>query len=105
MCVAASGNHVIPSVIASRDSENLQQGLRTKEVESASHLTVKKSQKADVNGKPFAEDVKSTFVPYVMKVHADGSMQAQEAVISMDNCLSHITGDIIDLFTAAGATL
>jgi hypothetical protein len=71
-CVAANGKHVIPYVITSQDLENPRQRLRKKGIEFRRHLNLKKSQKASVNGKFFAEYVKSTFVPYVMKVRVDG---------------------------------
>jgi hypothetical protein len=62
---------------------------------------MKKSQKVYVNGKSFAEYVKSTFVPHVMKGRVDGGIGEQEAGLLMDNCPSHIAGDVMDFLTAS----
>jgi hypothetical protein len=40
-----------------------------------------------------------------MKARVDGGIEEQEAVLLMDNCPSHITGDVMDLFMAAGIRL
>jgi hypothetical protein len=100
-CLAASGEHVIPYVIRSQESDNLRQGLSKKGIEFRRHLRLKKSQKAYVNGKSFAESGKSTFVPHVMKGRVDGGIEEQEAALLIDNYPRHITGDVMDSLTGA----
>jgi hypothetical protein len=99
--VAVSGEHLIPYLITSQDSPALQDDLKHRGIEFGRHLIIKGSQKAYVNSKTFSEYVKSVFIPYVTKVRREREIELEEAVLLMDNCPSHITKEVIDMFTAA----
>jgi hypothetical protein len=64
-CVAASGEHVIPCIITSQESDDLREALRKKVIDFGWYLILKKSQEPYINTKSFAEYVKSTFVLHV----------------------------------------
>jgi hypothetical protein len=57
-CVAANGEHVIPCIVMSQESHNLQKVLRKKGVEFGWHLALKTNQKLYISSKSFAECIK-----------------------------------------------
>jgi hypothetical protein len=90
-CVAASGEHVIPYIITSQESDHLLEALKKKGIEFGfgRHLILKKSQKPYVKSKFFAECVKSTFIPHVTRIRAKRGIEQDDTVLLMDNCPSH----------------
>jgi hypothetical protein len=101
ICVSASGKHLVPYLVTSQDPPALQDDLKWHGIEFGRHLIIKESQKAYVNGKTFAEYVKSVFIPYVTKVRRERGIRVEEAVLLMDNYPNHITKEVIDMLTAA----
>jgi hypothetical protein len=62
---------------------------------------VHRSQKAYVNGKIFGKYNKSIFLPYLAKVRSEREIKQEEAALFMDNCSSHLTGEVMDMLTTA----
>jgi hypothetical protein len=94
-----SARYSIPCYIAGIEKPLAK--LRQKGTEFGRYLIRKKSQTADVNGKSLPANVKSTFIPHVMKVRIDKGIGEQEAVRLIDNCPCHVTRDVMNLPTAA----
>jgi hypothetical protein len=64
-CMTASGERVIPYVVALQDLESRSKVVRKSGIEFAPDLTLKRSQNPDVNRKSFPEYVKSRLIHYV----------------------------------------
>jgi hypothetical protein len=75
--------------------------VRKKGIEFGRNLILTKSQKPYVNSKSFAEDVKSTLIPHVTRIHAEMGIEQEDAVLLMENCPSHVTGDAMNLLNTA----
>lgn len=55
-------------------------------IETDWHLIMQGSQKVDVNGKIFAEYIKSLFLRYVARVRSEREIEQEEAASLMDDC-------------------
>jgi hypothetical protein len=82
-CIAASGEHVIPYIITSQESDDLQRALRSKGVEFERHLILNKSQKSSFNSNSFAEYIKFTFIHHVARIGAERYIQQEHAMFLM----------------------
>jgi hypothetical protein len=79
----------------------LQDDLKRHGIEFGRYLIIKGSQKAYVNSKTFAKEVKSVFIPDVTKVRREREIEPKEVVLLMDHCAGRMTKEVIDMLTAA----
>jgi hypothetical protein len=100
-CVAASGEYLIPYIVTSQDSSALRPDLQARGIEFHRHLEIVPSQKPYVNGKTFANYIKTVFIPYVAKVRRERDIEQEEAALLMDNCPCHVTSEVTTLLTQA----
>jgi hypothetical protein len=100
-CLAARGKHPIPYVATSQDLKSLRVDLQKGSIELERHFAVQGSQKACLNGKISADYIKSVFLPYVTKVRSERGIEQEDATSLMNNCLSHLSSDMMDMFTTA----
>jgi hypothetical protein len=94
ICVVVSGEHVIPDIIRSQESDDLRKALRKKGIEFERHLILKKSQKPYVNSKSFPEYAKSTFIPHVTRTLTEMGIEQEYALLLMDNWPSHFNSPV-----------
>jgi hypothetical protein len=100
-CVAASGEYLTAYVLISRDSKSRRAYLQKLGIKSDVHLTVQRSHRADGNGKIFAKDITSVFVPDMAKVRSEREIEQKEAALLIDNCAGHFISEVMDMFTTA----
>jgi hypothetical protein len=97
--VAARGKHQIPYVATSQDLKSLHVDLQKGSIELERHFAMQGCQKACLNGKIFADYIKSVFLPYVTKVRSERGIAQEGATLLMNNCLSHFSSDMMDMVT------
>jgi hypothetical protein len=99
--VAPGGKHPIPYVATSQDLKSLRVDLQKGSIEFERHFAMQESHKACLNGKIFADYIKSMFLPYITRVRSERGIEQEDATLLMDNSLSHLSRDRMDVFTTA----
>jgi hypothetical protein len=88
-------------VATSQDLKSLRMDLQKGSIELERHFAMQGSQKACLNGKIFADYIKSVLLSDVTKLRCERGIEQEDATLLMNNCLSHLSSDRMDMFTTA----
>jgi hypothetical protein len=100
-CVSADGESLPPHIVTSQNSSPVQEQLRKHGVRFGRDLTLKSNSSPYVNAEIFLDYIRSVFLPYAIAFRSLAGLVAEDAILLMDNCSSHVTDHVIHLLTEA----
>jgi hypothetical protein len=90
-CVSAAGESLPPYIVTSQNSLPVQEQLRNYGVRFGRDLILKSNSRTNVNAEIFLDDIRRVFLPYVIELRSLAGLVAEDAVLLMANCSSHVT--------------
>jgi hypothetical protein len=100
-CVFAAGESLIPDMITLQDSPWVRKQLNIHPVRFGTDPILKSNSKPYINAESFLDYVQTVFLPNLAQLRRLDEFAEAMAVLLTDNCLSHITSDMIALLPDA----
>jgi hypothetical protein len=100
-CISATGKSLIPGIVISQNSSSIQEHMKQHGGCFGKDLILKSNQKSYLSAGIFLEDIRTVFFPYLVSLRDLAVFTEEIAVVLMENCSAHVTGDVIRLRTEA----
>jgi hypothetical protein len=100
-CISASGACLVPYIVSSQATGAVQQKLTDTGLRFGRDLIMTQREKAYINGTIFANYIRNVFLPHLLRVCTQENLLDEEAVRLMDNCLAHMTDEVLGLLNEA----
>jgi hypothetical protein len=100
-CVSAAGESLMPYISTSQDSLHVRRELKKKGVRFGTNLILKARQKPYINAECFLDYIRRVFLPNLNDLRILEEFTEEDAILLMDNCLSHVGEEILSLLRDA----
>jgi hypothetical protein len=99
--ITARGEYLTHFIVISQISDGIRKRLMNRDIHLRIDFVLRQRPKPYVSRKLFLEYIKKISVPYLNELWDSEEFEACEAVLLMDNCLPHISDDIVAILTHA----
>jgi hypothetical protein len=99
--VSAAGESLIPGIVTSQDSPVVHAQLKKRAVRFGTDLILKSRAKPYINAEIFEEYLGTVFLPDLDELRSLEEFAAEDAILVMDNCPSHVGEVILNLLRHA----
>jgi hypothetical protein len=95
--VSAAGESLTPYIVTSQDSPTVRERLKKHGVRFGTDFILKHRAKPYINAEIFAEYIRTVFIPNLNELRSLEQFAAEDAVLLVDNCPSHVCDVILNL--------
>jgi hypothetical protein len=96
-CVSAAGESLIPDIVPSQGSPVIRAQLKKRGVCFGTAFILKSRAKPYINAENFEKQIRTVFLSNLDELQSLEEFSAEDAILLMDNCPSHVGEMILNL--------